>query len=152
MRSAAGVFAILCALFIAGQASAFPRHDDGRDVRTQASMNDFDWSYSGPLRGYCVNVNEPADPDAWGDNYLCSRRDYGLRFSYAGPIAGMHCVNMNEPEDPDTWADNYICTYQNIGLRWEFAGPRPGWNCLQINEPAEPYEEAWHDNYLCMRR
>lgn len=116
-----------------------------------ASMNDFVWSYSGPVPGgYCANIVEPSDPHAWNDNFLCSRFDYGMRWSFAGPIPGMACVNIVEPSDPDAWADNYLCTWRDIGLRWSFAGPIPGMNCLQVNEPAEPYNQAWQDNYLCL--
>jgi hypothetical protein len=57
----------------------------------------------------CTQVNEPADPHAWRDNYSCAPRELGLRWSYAGPIAGMNCVPFSEGADPNIWNDNHLC-------------------------------------------
>jgi hypothetical protein len=106
------------------------------------------WSYAGPLPNMtCTKIDEPADPHAWGDNFLCSSTNLGLRWSYAGPIAGMTCTQVNEPSDPYTWHDNYLCAPRNLGLRWSYAGPIAGMECVRVNEPSDPH--AWGDNYLC---
>ena len=97
--------------------------------------------------GRCVQINEPSDPHAWSDNYLCSEKDYGLQWSYARPLAGKTCVQVNEPSDPDAWSDNYLCSEKDYGLQWSYAGPLAGKTCVQVNEPSDP--DAWSDNYLC---
>lgn len=74
-----------------------------------------------------------------------------LRFSNAGPIAGMTCTNLQEASDPQgTWGDNFFCSSRDIGLRWSSAGPIAGLRCTQVNEPAEPASTTWNDNYLCL--
>ena len=74
-----------------------------------------------------------------------------LKFSYAGPIAGMACTRLVEDADPaGTWSDNYLCASREIGLRWSFAGPLAGMRCTQVNEPAEPASTGWGDNFLCV--
>ena len=37
------------------------------------------------------------------------RFDFGLAWSFAGPIAGRSCIQIEEPSDPDTWWDHYLC-------------------------------------------
>lgn len=75
----------------------------------------FQWSYAGRIRGkHCVQINEPSlgndgSSHTWGDNYLCSNKNYGIRWSFAGPIRGMRCVNLHESASPHTWGDNYLC-------------------------------------------
>jgi hypothetical protein len=109
------------------------------------------WSHSGPVAGkpYCTLMNEPADPDSWGDNYLCSSVNPGFAWNSAGPIAGMRCTAIHEPVDPHTWNDNYLCVPESspLNLSWSSAGPIPGLDCTQVNEPTDPH--TWNDNYLC---
>ena len=50
----------------------------------------------------CTQILEVADPHTWSDNYLCAERDYGFRWSSAGPIAGMTCTAIIESADPHT--------------------------------------------------
>jgi hypothetical protein len=110
------------------------------------------FSHAGPVAGdSCVQIVEPSDPFAGATDYLCSRQDYGLRWSYAGPIEKMICVSFNEAAAPasETWGDNYLCAPRDYGLQFSMAGPIPGKNCIQIDEPAEPPAYAFADNYLC---
>ena len=115
----------------------------------------FKWSYAGRIRGkHCVQINEPSlgndgSSHTWGDNYLCSNKNYGIRWSFAGPIRGMRCVNLHESASPHTWGDNYLCIPSSspIHFSWSSAGPIRGKRCVQINEPADPH--TWNDNYLC---
>ncbi len=99
----------------------------------------------------CVNVNEPSDPHTWNDNFFCSTADFGMRWSHAGPIAGMNCTNVAEGAEanPAIWADNYLCTPKQSPWKfsWSSAGPIAGRACIHWNEPADP--NSWHDNYLC---
>jgi hypothetical protein len=121
-------------------------------VRRGDGVDALDPSSAGPIGGkFCIQINEPADPDTWNDNYLCMDRDVGLRWSYAGPIGGMTCISMNETAEPPshTWADNYLCSPRDFGLVWSTAGAVPGLRCVQIAEPADP--DTWMDNYLCQR-
>ena len=57
----------------------------------------------------CTHIHEGSDPHGWNDNYLCAPRDLGLRYSSAGPIAGMNCTQLVEGADPHTWNDNWLC-------------------------------------------
>lgn len=110
----------------------------------------FEWSYAGPIAmKHCIQINEPADPDTWADNYLCMDLDLGIAWSAADPIGGMQCTLINEPADPEMWHDNYLClpTASSMNLYWSAAGPVSGKYCVQIYEPADPH--TWDDNYLC---
>lgn len=122
-------------------------HDDGHQKTVKWS---FRWSYRGPISGmYCVQINEPADPDTWHDNFLCSKKDLHLKWSHSGPIAGMHCLQINEPSDPHSWDDNFLCSPTDLGLVWSHAGKLHGkkTKCVQFREPSDPH--TWKDNFLC---
>lgn len=99
----------------------------------------------------CVNVNEPSDPSSWGDNFVCTAADWGLRWSHAGPLPGMDCVATPESSEPspEIWADNHFCAPPQSPWRfsWSSAGPIAGRSCVQWNEPADPH--TWGDNFLC---
>jgi hypothetical protein len=46
------------------------------------------WSFDKWIPGmFCTKVDEPIDPHGWDDNFLCSTRDLGLRWSSLGPSA-----------------------------------------------------------------
>ena len=115
----------------------------------------FSWSYAGPIAGkHCVQINEPSTGNdgsthTWGDNFLCSNQNHGIRWSYAGPIAGMRCTQLHESASPHRWGDNYLCVPSSSQLRfaWSSAGPISGKQCIKVNEPADPHK--WDDNYLC---
>jgi hypothetical protein len=49
----------------------------------------------------CTAIANPAAPpaDTWGDNFVCTTADIGLRFSSTGPVAGLSCVRLTEPSD-----------------------------------------------------
>ena len=42
----------------------------------------------------CTPIVEPSDPHAWNDNFLCAPADYGLRWSFAGPLPDMRCISV----------------------------------------------------------
>ncbi len=109
----------------------------------------FEWSAAGPIVGRtCVQILEVADPHTWGDNYLCTQRDFGFRWSSAGPLPGMVCTQWSEPSDlAGTWYDNFLCAPADFGLRWSSAGPIADMRCTLILEPSDP--NTWNDNYLC---
>jgi hypothetical protein len=117
----------------------------------EADAAEFHWSFGGALPGYhCVKTNEPADPDTWDDNFICSDTDVGLAWSYAGPVAGKKCVNINEPADPHTWGDNYLCVDANSDYTLSFSSSTrapPEVECLIMDEPSD--RDTWKDNYLC---
>jgi hypothetical protein len=100
----------------------------------------------------CVNLNEPADPDTWNDNFLCSATDYGFRWSYAGPIDGMDCTGVNEAAEPlaAAWSDNYFCAPKQSPwiVSYSSAGPIDGKTCVHLNETLD-LANSWSDNYLC---
>jgi hypothetical protein len=102
----------------------------------------------------CVLVNEPGDPDSWGDNFFCSPHDIGMQWSANGPIAGLDCVNVNESADPQAgaWADNYLCVpdQTEYWFAWSSAGPLPNAACVLWNEPSDA-AHSWGDNYLCIQ-
>lgn len=115
----------------------------------------FTFSCDGANAGlHCVLVDEPADPDSWADNHLCSMVDLGVRWSVTGPIAGMTCVNVTESAEAHAavWSDNHLCVPNDAAyqLRWSSAGPIAGWSCVHWNEPADPH--SWSDNHLCATR
>lgn len=97
---------------------------------------------------YYTQIVEWGDPNGWNDNYLCSERNLGMKWSYSGPIAGMTCVNVNEPSDPHYWNDNYLCTPEDWGLTWSSNGIPSGKECVAFNEPSDA-GYGWYDNYLC---
>jgi hypothetical protein len=110
----------------------------------------FSWSQAGKIPGMaCTRIHEDADPHAWGDNYLCSPGDIGMRWSQAGAISGMKCTRIHEDADPHAWGDNYLCIPQSspTNFRWSQAGAISGMKCVRIHEDADPH--AWRDNYLC---
>jgi hypothetical protein len=109
----------------------------------------FTWSFIGapPSGRTCVKVDEPRDPHAWFDNFLCTAGDFGLRWSSAGPLAGMVCTPWLEPADPQGWDDNFLCAPVDYGLRFSSAGTIPGMRCTLVDEPAD--RDTWSDNYIC---
>ncbi len=113
----------------------------------------FAFSCDGPEGGMsCVNVNEPGDPDSWGDNNFCSKADLGMKWSAAGPIAGMDCTNVAEGAEPHAaaWKDNFLCLPDQapFAFSWSSAGPTAGKTCVNWSEPADQ-GGSWSDNYLC---
>ncbi|HEU4535704.1 MAG TPA: M57 family metalloprotease [Polyangiaceae bacterium] len=108
------------------------------------------WSSAGPIAGLqCTQINEPADPDTWDDNFLCANTNLGLQWSFAGPIAGLRCTQIHEASDPHTWGDNFLCVPPSSPLQlvWSSAGPVAGKTCVQVHEASDPH--TWLDNYLC---
>lgn len=113
------------------------------------------WSYAGPIAGkQCVQINEPADPHTWQDNYLCFDQNYAIQWSYAGPIPNKKCTLVNEPSDSAGWDDNYICapSYANYEFAWSHAGPIPNSCCVQMLEPSDPAANTWTDNFICLKK
>ncbi|MBL8957718.1 MAG: N-acetylmuramoyl-L-alanine amidase [Myxococcaceae bacterium] len=100
----------------------------------------------------CVPLNEPEDPHTWSDNYLCSARDFGLRWSATGPIEGMECTNVNEPAEPlaSAWANNYLCAPKQSPWVFSYssAGAIAGKQCVHLNETVDA-ANSWNDNFLC---
>jgi hypothetical protein len=101
----------------------------------------------------CVQLHESADP-YWSNNYLCSYANLGIRWSSAGPIAGLYCVQIREPAEPSytTWNDNYLCGPSwvfGLNTTWSYAGrPLGGFHgCINFNDPQDPH--TWADNWLC---
>ena len=115
------------------------------------AIDELMFSVSKPIPGMsCININEPADPAPWSDNYLCAPLPFAgqIQWSYAGPIANMRCTNINEPADPHTWTDNYLCVDKSFPAEfyWSYSGQRFDLKSVSFNEPADP--ETWTDNYL----
>lgn len=113
----------------------------------------FTFSCDGPeANRRCVNLDEPSDPDTWNDNFLCTADDWGLRWSYAGPIAGMDCTGVHESAEPlaSVWADNFLCVPKQspLELSWSSAGPIAGKTCVHFNETLD-LGNSWNDNHLC---
>jgi hypothetical protein len=116
------------------------------------SSGPFTFSCDGAQAGMsCVKVDEPSDPHTWHDNFFCSARDLGLRWSYTGPIADMDCTGVHEAAEmyAAEWSDNFLCAPRQSP--WEFsyssAGPIAGRGCVHWNEGADPH--SWGDNYVC---
>jgi hypothetical protein len=115
------------------------------------------WSTAGPWKDMasCVLMNEPADPAPWGDNYLCSAKDFGLKWSSAGPIEGMRCTQIQEPAEPPahSWDNNYLCLPDSspLELAWSAEGRIPEKKCIQMGERGDRHGEyqGWRNNYLC---
>ena len=96
---------------------------------------------------FCTKLDEPRDTHGWDNNFLCSTRDLGLRWSSLAPIHAMVCTQINEASDPDGWTDNYLCAPRDYGFQWSTNGPLKGMQCLQLYEPDDP--DTWNDNFLC---
>jgi len=131
-------------------------------------LPDIRWTSSNPGKAglvragfrHCVQIREPRDPATWHDNWLCSRRNLGMRWSYAGPIRGMRCIQVNESAEPakHAWRDNYLCLPRTskLQIRWttSFAGKRilnrQGFKrCVRMLEVADPH--TWNDNFICYK-
>ena len=120
-------------------------------AESAAALPGFSWSQAGAIPDMtCVLIHEDADPDAWGDNFLCSNQDLGLRWSQAGEISGMRCTRVHEDADPAPWGDNFLCAPSNapFTLSWSQAGSISGKVCTRVHEDADPH--AWGDNFLCV--
>ncbi|MDP1821929.1 MAG: M15 family metallopeptidase [Archangium sp.] len=118
------------------------------------SSGPFTFSCDGAQSGMsCVNVNEPADPDSWGDNYFCSASELGLRWSNAGDVEGMDCTAIAESAEAHAaaWSDNRLCAPKQLPWSFTFssAGPIAGQACVHWNEPSDPH--SWGDNHLCAK-
>lgn len=111
------------------------------------------WVMDGRVKqeNFCVLVNEPNDPEAWADNYLCSMEDFGFQWSSTGPIAEMRCLQITAPQEPAEhgWDNNYLCVPQSspLELRWSTQGNLVDMTCVQFEEPGDPH--GWKDNSLC---
>lgn len=113
------------------------------------------WSYAGRIAGmHCVQWREPSDPHKWDDNFLCTERDVGFKWSFRGPILGrgLKCIQVREKSDPHDWHDNYFCWPRDLAVTFRFSasGRLPGMRCVAIVEPSDPH--TWRDNYLCHER
>ncbi|MGV3621820.1 MAG: N-acetylmuramoyl-L-alanine amidase [Archangium sp.] len=117
------------------------------------TTGDFTFSCDGVQTGQtCVSMDEPGDPHSWGDNYFCSKRDLGLRWSNAGAVDGMDCINVHESSEPAAaaWADNFLCAPKQSPFVFSYssAGPIAGRQCVHLNETAD-LANSWNDNYIC---
>jgi hypothetical protein len=118
----------------------------------------FRFSQAGQIPGmFCESLNEPSDWEGtWGDNYLCSNFDYGLKFLYngRGTEAG-NCTPINEPSEPSYtgWYDNWICTHIDtrftFDLKFSNQFELEGYSCTPMDEQSDPH--TWYDNYFCWR-
>ncbi|MDP2271417.1 MAG: M15 family metallopeptidase [Archangium sp.] len=112
----------------------------------------FAFSCDGPQANMtCVNVNEPSDPHTWTDNFFCSARDLGLRWSFNGDLPGMDCTPVTEAAElySSAWSDNRLCVPPQSPWSFDYssAGPIAGKSCVHWNEPGDPH--SWGDNYVC---
>jgi|GEM_PF-5569243 len=98
---------------------------------------------------HCVKTQEPGSK-GWEDNQLCTDRDMGLRWSYAGPIAGLSCTHTHESADGTAWNDNYLCIPSGSPLKftWSSSGRPAGKQCLSFYENSRS-PETGQDNFLC---
>lgn len=100
----------------------------------------------------CVKIEETSDPHTWGDNYVCTDSDIGLKWSMHDPIRGMRCTPIFEKEEPPQhmWMDNWLCLPRGSPwtLTWSMSGPIAGRSCVQWLEPSDVH--SWTDNYLCL--
>lgn len=149
MNTIIRLWAVLLTVFVISSGSAAPMQPSLISQSSAMSLGLY-WSMTGPIPGKtCITVNEPADPHAWNDNYLCGDADYGFRWSYSGTTSG-YCTRIEEPADPHAWDDNYLCSDVDYGAVWSYAGPVPGASCLNLTERADPH--AWDDNFLCFTK
>lgn len=126
-------------------------------IKVYSKSLDLQWSIDGTIDGKtCVSFNNPTDPNAWVQNYLCSSVDLELKtfkgheqMNSAISNGYTYCVEITEPADPDGWNETYLCSKADLGLHWSSHGPITGQSCIQIFENAEPYPHTWWDNFLC---
>lgn len=76
-----------------------------------------------------------------------------MKWSYAGPIAGMRCTNVHEGAEAQAaaWADNFLCVPEAAPVRfhWSSAGPIAGLPCVRWFEHSDT-SATWLDNWMCM--
>ncbi len=128
------------------------------DPKLRAADVQAKWSSTGRMRTpfhNCISISEPGDPDKalWADNYLCfNRKDHGFRYSYTGPIQGMHCENLNIKAG--VWQDNYLCS-NNTQFAWFPRKLKRGYICIRIIEPQDPDPRAngkKRGNAFCIKK
>jgi hypothetical protein len=142
---------VLVSLLAMGPIGALAQESDCR-----RGTGEFAWHCAGPLpeMSECLQILERSDPDTWEDNYFCSKKPLGMKWSAHGPIPGMRCTWILETAEPAAhgWRDNFLCLPQEapVHFRWSMAGPLPGVECVQWLEPADRH--TWRDNYLCVSR
>lgn len=100
----------------------------------------------------CEQLHEHSDPQGrWSRAHLCSNIPIGMRWSSAGPVAGMRCTQVVEPAEPahTTWTDNYLCLSRDeyLNFKWSYDGPVAGLRCVRWHNPRDPH--TCTDNYLC---
>ena len=137
----------LLAVIIVGQGSPAPT--------CQRSAGIGHWSCHRAIPGKtCVRIEEPSDPDTWGDNYFCTDSDLGLKWSFHEPIMDMRGTQISVREEPPEhwWTDNFLCLPSNSPwkLTWSMFGPIEGKDCVQWLEPSDAH--GWSDNYLCLEK
>jgi hypothetical protein len=110
---------------------------------------------------WCVNMYERSTP-GWLNNYLCTKKDIGLEWSWAretcpttenNSITPKKCVWVPEPHDPSpsVWADNALCLPLNakIELIWSWCGPIPQLSCVHLYDADAP--TIFNDNFICWK-
>eukprot|EP01114_Cavostelium_apophysatum_P017334 TRINITY_DN5127_c0_g1_i2.p1 TRINITY_DN5127_c0_g1~~TRINITY_DN5127_c0_g1_i2.p1 ORF type:complete len:623 (-),score=111.70 TRINITY_DN5127_c0_g1_i2:37-1749(-) len=85
---------------------------------SNADLTGWQFATAGPVAGKrCSKWNEPADPDTWNDNFLCTPTS-AIEVSFANvdqdPIVtnpSFNCISVNDPSQPPAqgWADNHFC-------------------------------------------
>ena len=118
-------------------------------------------SNAGYAKDLCVRVNEPGDKGTRGyhsneNNYLCTKENIGLKWSYAGKLANMNCERIDEPSAwARVWDDNYICLpYDSkYELKWSNNGSHnwPKDEITHFGDRSAPGYESWGDDYLWLR-
>ncbi|XP_032223331.2 SCO-spondin isoform X3 [Nematostella vectensis] len=120
---------------------------------------DFYWRHSGRSRidTSCIQVNEPEDPNSWGNNFLCKRKGkmpIGLVWSHTGRIDGMSCVKAEAPSKSNRygWNNNYFCWPSDSVYKFTWMTEIPPItkrrSCLKLTEPRD---RVWsrERHYLC---
>jgi hypothetical protein len=122
------------------------------------SIKDLCLSYDGTDRckqknfPFCTQVDVyDYSNGPWSRVYVCSCRDYGLKWSNYGPISNMVCTQINETVKT-TWGENrYVCIPKSWPFRliWSSNGIPIGTESNQCMEWKIPGDRSWHGNYLC---
>ncbi|XP_062506576.1 uncharacterized protein LOC134183127 [Corticium candelabrum] len=114
--------------------------------------SDFQFSYLDStfwtnLGWTCLAITPQSTKYGWNDNFMCTRKDLGWRWSNSGPIEGMDCTYMDS--DAKTWGENnYLCV--PVTSKWELLWsnkPQKNMHCVWWKEPSH---NSWGEHYLCL--
>lgn len=125
---------------------------------TPTSIDDLCFSWDGTDRceregkSFCTHIDVKDHFNGpWSKVYICSCKDYGMRWSNYGPISGMKCAGVFEPLKATWGQDRHLCVpeWWSFALVWSHNGIPAGVMSSDCMEWTIPGDGFWSENHLC---